>query len=56
MLEDIGLIHIIIPIDVLHNMGHIKCTANKSYFHSNREENDRFKKSSLISKEVDIKT
>lgn len=44
MWEDIGLIRIIIPTDVSHNVGHIKCTADKSYFHSNREENDRCKK------------
>lgn len=33
MSEDIGLIHIIIPTDALHNMGHTKCTVNKSSFH-----------------------
>lgn len=32
MLEPIGLIHIIIPTDALHNMGHKKCTANKVLF------------------------
>ena len=46
MLEPIGLIHIIIPTDALHNMGHKKCTANKSSSHSNGEENYRFKKKS----------
>lgn len=47
MLEPIGLIHIIIPTDALHNMGHKKCTANKSSFHSNGEENYRFKKNQV---------
>lgn len=47
MLEDIGLIHIIIPTDALLNMGHKKCTVNKSSFHSNGEENYRLKKIEL---------
>ena len=47
MLEPIGLIHVIIPTDALHNMGHKKCTANKSSSHSNGEENYRFKKNQV---------
>lgn len=57
MSEDCGLFYIvIIPNDILRNMGHIKCITNKNYFHLNEEENYRFKKSTLTSKEVTHKS
>lgn len=55
MLEDTGLIHVALTATDLC-MAHTQCIANTSSFHSNGEENYRFKKSSLISKEADVKT
>lgn len=43
MLEDTGLIYIIIPINVLYNLGRTKGIANKNYFYSNGGENYTFK-------------